>query len=136
MLFQGEGRFVVVSRRRLGLANLLPNLVDIAMVDEESYIVNVNFDNNGEIMVPYSRVLYIAWDKGVGARLQNIRKERGLTRLELAALTNGAVSARTIIVLEGGERNSVSREKLDILLDVLRGDIRDLFPSVTIKSFE
>ncbi|HET8688903.1 MAG TPA: hypothetical protein VFM18_20015, partial [Methanosarcina sp.] len=64
------------------------------MVKQENYIVNVNSDNNGEIMVPYSRVLYIAWDKDVGARLQKVRKERGLTRLELATLTKGAVSAR------------------------------------------
>lgn len=78
-------------------------------------------------MVPYSRVLYIAWDKDVGARLQAIRNAQGLSQQKLADATNGDISRGMVQKLEHGEVNSVSREKLDILLAVLGADVRSLF---------
>lgn len=100
---------------------------------------NVNTSNNQnneeeEIMVPYSRVLYIAWDKDVGVRLQGIRNTKGLSQPQLARLTNGVVSEGTVQSLELGRVDSVSRKKLDALLGVLGCDVRSLFPSVTVKN--
>ena len=103
------------------------------MVNQETYNVNVCDDNNGEIMIPYDRVLFISWDKKNGDKLKELRRKRGLTRPTLSKLTRGAVSLRTVTVLERGEVNSVSREKLDLLLNILYADIRDLFPTVTVN---
>lgn len=108
------------------------------MIDEKSCSVNtpnnLNIDKE-EIMVPYDRVLYIAWDRDIGIRLQEIRKLEGLSQPELSKLTNGLVSLDTIKSLESGRADAVSREKLDALLENLGRDVRSLFPSVTVRSF-
>lgn len=104
------------------------------MVNEKGCTVNTiatNSEVDEETMIPYSRVLYIAWDKDVGIRLQTIRNAKGISQSQLAKLTNGAVSKQTIVSLEVGRRNAVSREKLDILLASLGSDVRSLFPTVT-----
>lgn len=87
-----------------------------------------------EIMVPYSRVLYIAWDRDVGLILQALRSAKGLSQPQLASLTRGVVSEGTVQSLELGRVDSVSRKKLDALLDALGRDVRDLFPTVTVKN--
>ena len=120
---------------------VLPDSYNIAMVDQKSYNVNIRNDenNNGhggeEIMVPYSRVLMISWDKNAGAALRKIRDATKLSRRQLAELTNGAVSEPTIIKLEIGEVEAVSREKLDALLWSLGSDISSVFPTVLVKNF-
>lgn len=109
------------------------------MVNQDDSIVNgikYNINQKEEIMIPYPSVLYIAWDKDVGKKLQTLRNECGISQVKLAELTDGAVSKRTVIALEGGEVNAVSREKLDILLKILGYDVRSLFPSVTVKDFK
>lgn len=83
-------------------------------------------------MVPYSRVLFIAWDKDVGARLQALRKAKGLSQQKLADATNGEVSRETVQKLEYGTVDSVSREKLDILLGVLETSVQSLFLTVVV----
>ena len=105
------------------------------MLDQGCYSVNGRSNNNGEIMVPYSRVLYIAWDKDTGARLKRIRNTKKISRIKLAELTEGMVSERTIVALEGGEVDAVSREKLDSLLKNLGSDVRSLFPTATVNLF-
>lgn len=112
----------------------------IAMVDEQECSVNTpkNLDSEAdeEIMIPYNRVLYIAWDKDVGTRLKKIRNDRDMSQPALAKLTKGLVSLDTIKSLEMGRADSVSREKLDILLRLLDSDVRSLFPTATIKDFQ
>lgn len=100
------------------------------MVNENLPTVNglkLEHKRNEEIMVPYSRVLYIAWDKDVGARLQAIRNTKGLSQHKLAEATNGEISRGLIQKLEYGQASSISREKLDILLSVLGTDVQSLF---------
>ncbi|MFM6233858.1 MAG: helix-turn-helix domain-containing protein [Planktothrix sp.] len=107
------------------------------MVDQDSCSVNTleNLSNEEEeIMVPYDRVLFIAWDRDVGLMLQALRNTKGLSQSELAKLTNGAVSVDTIKSLESGRAEAVSRQKLDALLKGLGRDIRSLFPSVTVRN--
>ena len=111
------------------------------MVNEKSYNVNIrnkkkdNGDGEGEIMVPYSRVSMIVWDKSAGTALRKIRDSTKLSRRQLAELTNGAVSEPTIIKLELGEVEAVSREKLDALLWSLGSDVSSVFPSVVVRNF-
>jgi len=104
------------------------------MLEQNRCSVNTTTTNSEvdeETMVPYSRVLYIAWDKDVGIRLKSIRSSKGISQSQLAKLTQGAVSKQTIVSLEVGRLNAVSREKLDILLGSLGSDVRSLFPTVT-----
>lgn len=118
---------------------LLPKSETIAMVNQESYNVNIRRDKNGDgdgkIMVPYSRVLLIAWDKKAGTILKSIRNSKKLSRRQLAELTGGIVSEPTIIKLEFGAVEAVSREKLDTLLSNLGCDVTSVFPSVVVKNF-
>ena len=120
---------------------VLPNSLTIAMINEESYNVNIRKDKksnggtDGEIMIPYSRVLMISWDKKAGAALRKIRDATKLSRRQLAELTNGTVSEPTIIKLELGEVEAVSREKLDALLWSLGSDISSVFPTVLVQNF-
>lgn len=120
---------------------VLPDSYSIAMVNEKSYNVNIrnkkkdNGDGEGEIMVPYSRVSMIVWDKSAGTALRKIRDSTKLSRRQLAELTNGAVSEPTIIKLELGEVEAVSREKLDALLWSLGSDVSSVFPSVVVRNF-
>ena len=120
---------------------VLPDSYNIAMVNEKSYNVNIrnktkdNRDGEGEIMVPYSRVSMIVWDKSAGTALRRIRDSTKLSRRQLAELTNGAVSEPTIIKLELGEVEAVSREKLDALLWSLGSDVSSVFPSVVVRNF-
>lgn len=107
------------------------------MVKQESCSVNTSENSNNEeeeIMVPYDRVLYIAWDKDVGLKLQELRNVKGFSQPELAKLTNGVVSLDTIKSLESGRADAVSREKLDALLENLGRDVRSLFPSVMVRT--
>lgn len=108
------------------------------MLNQEDCSVNTtnyNVDKNEEIMVPYCRVLLIAWDKDVGMRLKDLRNAKGLSQPKLARLTNGMVSKETVVSLELGRVDAVSREKLDALLETLGCDVRSLFPTVTVKNF-
>jgi DNA-binding transcriptional regulator YiaG len=118
------------------LTNLLSNSVDIAIVEQEGSIVNTTHKSRKEeIMIPYSRIVLIAWDKDIGARLKDIRSSQNISQRKLATLANGAVSYNTIIKWEQGRVDSVSREKLDVLLDNLQSDVRDLFPNVTVRNY-
>lgn len=120
------------------MATYLPTTETIAMVDEYTGSVNTTKKDvlkDEEIMIPYSRVLFISWDKEAGKRLQEIRNAKGLSQGGLAKLVKTDVSLDTIISLEQAKVKSVSREKLDILLNTLDCDVRSLFPSVTVKNF-
>lgn len=121
-----------------GAARYLTLTVTVAMVDEYTGSVNTTEKdpNNEEIMIPYNRILLIAWDKDAGARLKNIRSANDISQRRLAELTNGLVSYDTVVSLEQGKVNAVSREKLDALLSYLNCDVRSLFPTVTIKDFQ
>ena len=66
--------------------------------------------------------------------LQALRSAKGLSQPQLASLTRGVVSEGTVQSLELGRVDSVSRKKLDALLDALGRDVRDLFPTVTVKN--
>jgi hypothetical protein len=135
-----QGRLVVSGVQESGDL-VLPDSYSIAMVEQKSYNVNIRNDENNdghggeEIMVPYSRVLMISWDKKAGAALRKIRDATKLSRRQLAELTNGAVSEPTIIKLELGDVEAVSREKLDALLWSLGSDISSVFPTVLVKNF-
>lgn len=114
----------------------MPSVVTIAMVDKKKCTVNTQNDlKKEEIMIPYSRVLYVAWDKDTGSRLKKIRNDRDLSQVALAKLANGVISLDSIKSLEVGRVDSVSREKLDTLLKILGTDVRSLFPTVAVRNF-
>ena len=105
------------------------------MINEKSRNVKTlktKLESKEEIMLPYSRVLYISWDKDVGGRLQEMRIAKGVSQQKLANLTEGKVSRETIQKLEYGTVDSVSREKLDILLTTLGTSVQSLFLTVTV----
>jgi DNA-binding XRE family transcriptional regulator len=106
-----------------------------AILNEKSRNVKTlktKLESKEEIMLPYSRVLYISWDKDVGGRLQEMRIAKGVSQQKLANLTEGKVSRETIQKLEYGTVDSVSREKLDILLTTLGTSVQSLFLTVTV----
>lgn len=106
------------------------------MLEQKGSNVNtISKDREEEIMIPYSCIVQIAWDKDVGARLQDVRNAKNISQKKLATLTEPIVSFDTILKWEQGKVASVSRERLDFVLEILGADIRDLFPTVTIKSF-
>ena len=114
---------------------VLPDSYSIAMVNEKGSNVNTISKDQEEIMIPYNCIVQIAWDKDVGTRLQDVRNAKNISQKKLATLTEPTVSFDTILKWEQGKVASVSRERLDFVLKTLGADIRDLFPTVTIKSF-
>lgn len=119
--------------------NALPSSETIAMVNEKGRTVNTSHLTNEEIMIPYNRVVYIAWDKDVGIRFKELRVAKGVSQQGLAELTlsnpDEAVSEDMIASLEQGRKKSVSRKILDTLLGKLGYDVTYLFPSVAVKNF-
>lgn len=108
------------------------------MVKQESRNVNTTNkqDTEEEIMIPYNRVLLIAWDKDAGVRLKKIRENKGLSQQGLIDIVGAkVVSLDTLQSLEQGRLKSVSSQKLNALLEILDSDARCLFPSVTVKNF-
>lgn len=105
------------------------------MVEDDQPTVNglkLDQKRNKEIMIPYSRVLYIEWDEDLGRKLQAMRNAKGLSQQKLADATNGDISKKMIQKLEYGKAGSVSREKLDILLKTLETDVQSLFLTAVI----
>ncbi len=130
-----QGRLVVSGVQESGDLGL-PDSYNIAMLEQKGSNVNtIPKDQEEEIMIPYNCIVQIAWDKDVGTRLQDVRNAKNISQKKLATLTEPTVSFDTILKWEQGKVASVSRERLDFVLKTLGADIRDLFPTVTIKSF-